>query len=88
MRTTVPVQGLAYSERRVEQLSDDAWIVYVDYDVTETVNNEVVKDIQVRYPVRVVRANISQNYNPYQLQIDGYASPGPTNLVTQASKEP
>ncbi|HFD80635.1 MAG TPA: TIGR03746 family integrating conjugative element protein [Gammaproteobacteria bacterium] len=71
-RTIVPAPGAAYSEKSVVQLGPDAWRVWLDYHVTERIDNRVVKDIYVRYPLRIVRYHVPREYNPWQLAIDGY----------------
>jgi len=71
-RSMVPAPGAAYSEKSVVQLGPDAWRVWLDYHVVERIDNRVVKDIYVRYPLRIVRYHVPHEYNPWQLAIDGY----------------
>ncbi len=71
-RVMTPAPGSAYTTAAVVVESNDAWIVYLDMRVTERVNLKPVKDIYVRYPIRVIRYPISRAANPAQLALDGY----------------
>ena len=75
------VPGHGYEERRVDVLSSDAWIVWLDLDLLESVKGMTVKQTTIRYPVRVVRQAIDPETNPWGLALDGYASDGPRRLT-------
>jgi hypothetical protein len=44
-------------------------------------NNQIVKDVQLLYPLKVIRVNIAQVDNPYGLALAGFISP-PVRLKT------
>lgn len=67
---TVP--GHTYEPERVETLGGDAWIVYLDYEITEFVGGMKTKEVQIRYPLRVVRYDIDRQKNEWGLALDGY----------------
>lgn len=71
-RTIVPAPGAAYSDKSVVPLGPDAWRVWMDFHVVERIDNRIVKDIYVRYPLRIVRYRVPREYNPWQLAIDAY----------------
>lgn len=75
------VPGHGYEERRVDVLSRDAWIVWLDLDLMESVKGMAVKQTTIRYPIRVVRQAIDPEMNPWGLALDGYASDGPRRLT-------
>jgi len=75
------VPGHAYEERRVDVLSSDTWIVWMDLDLLESVKGMTVKKTTIRYPVRVVRQAIDPETNPWGLALDGYTGEGPRRLT-------
>ncbi len=79
-REVTMAPGATFSEEMVKILGPDAWTVYLDLRVREFVDNRNVKDIYVRYPLRVVRYTISREFNPWQLALDGFSST-PERLV-------
>lgn len=72
-RTATPIPGVVYSDTSVKIIDDDQWIVYLDLHVEERMDQRPVKNIYVRYPVRVVRYRIARTSNPVQLALDGFA---------------
>ena len=75
------VPGHGFEERRVDVLSSDAWIVWLDLDLMESVKGMTVKQTTIRYPVRVVRQAIDPESNPWGMALDGYGSEGPRRLT-------
>lgn len=75
------IEGAAYDSIYVKKLSDNTWEVDLKVRLTEYKNNQVVKDVEILYPLKVVRYNISQKVNPYGLAITGFASE-PVRLKT------
>ncbi len=70
VRVFKPIPGAAYRESDVELLGD-AWLVWLDVNISETVLGQPVKNISLRYPVRVVRYDTNREMNPWQLALDG-----------------
>ena len=63
------VPGHGYAEQRVEVLGNDAWVVWLDLEIAETVRGMTVKTTVVRYPLRVVRHAVDPEANPWGLAI-------------------
>lgn len=82
------VPGHGYEERRVDVLSPDVWVVWLDLDLLESVKGMTVKQTTIRYPIRVVRQAIDPESNPWGLALDGYASDGPRRLTDAELAEP
>jgi len=61
-----------YTDKRVYIESDDSWVTYYDVNIKETFRAEIVKDIFVRYPVRVVRWDVDPECNLWGLALDGF----------------
>ena len=80
VRALQALPGHAYEERRVDVLSDDAWVVWLDLELTEAVKGMTVKRTAIRYPLRVVRLAVDPESNPWGLALDGYAGEGPKRL--------
>lgn len=79
-RTIQPLSGQGFEERRVVVLSEDTWLVWLDYNIREYVKSIEVKNVSVRYPIRVVRYAIDMDTNPWGLALDGYYNDGPKVL--------
>lgn len=82
------VPGHGFEERRVDVLSSDAWIVWLDLDLMESVKGMTVKQTTIRYPVRVVRQAIDPETNPWGMALDGYGTEGPRRLTDAELAEP
>ena len=74
------VPGHGYSEARVDVLAQDAWVVWLDLELFESVKGMTVKRTHIRYPIRIVRLAIDPETNPWGLALDGFAAPGPRRL--------
>jgi integrating conjugative element protein (TIGR03746 family) len=70
VRNFKPVAGDAYDEKDVVILGD-AWVVWLDVHISETVLGETVKELKLRYPIRVVRYDTNRQMNPWQMALDG-----------------
>lgn len=74
------IPGANYEERRVDIVSDDVWIVWLDMELSESVQGVPVKKKHIRYPLRVVRYEVDIEANPWGLALDGFDSAGPQSL--------
>lgn len=68
------LNGAAYESANVKKLSHDTWEVDLKMRLTEFKNNQIVKDIEIIYPLRVARINVSPQNNPYGLALAGFVS--------------
>jgi integrating conjugative element protein (TIGR03746 family) len=75
------VTGAAYDSVNVKKLNNDTWEVDLKMRLTEYKNNQPVKDVEVLYPLKVTRMNVSPSHNPYGLALAGFVSP-PVRLKT------
>ncbi len=73
--------GAAYDSMNVKKLSNSTWEVDLKMRLTEYKNNQPVKDVEILYPLKVTRLNISQANNPYGLAIAGFVT-DPLRLKT------
>jgi integrating conjugative element protein (TIGR03746 family) len=75
------IPGRGYEEGRVDVLSAQAWVVWLDIDLLESVKGMTVKRTAIRYPLRVVRYAVDLEANPWGLALDGFGSEGPRRLT-------
>lgn len=61
-----------YTDKRVYVDSGDSWVAFYDVNIKETFRSEIVKDIFVRYPVRIVRWDVDPECNLWGLALDGF----------------
>ena len=61
-----------YSPKRVYTESGDSWVSYYDLNIKENFRGETIKDIFVRFPVRIVRWDVNPECNMWGLALDGY----------------
>lgn len=73
-RELIGLNGSAYQAGSVKPLSDNSWEVDLTMRLTETKNSQIVKDVEILYPLRVVRRDISEKDNPYGLALAGFVS--------------
>lgn len=73
--------GAAYDSSNIKKISDNTWEVDLRMRLTEYKNNQIVKDVEILYPIKVTRMNVSQQNNPYGLAIAGFVSE-PVRLKT------
>ena len=86
-RSLQALPGAAYQEDRVEILSADAWVVWLDLELEESVRGMTIKRTTIRYPLRVVRLAVDPETNPWGLALDGFAGAGPERLTASAEPE-
>jgi integrating conjugative element protein (TIGR03746 family) len=80
-RTIQALPGSAYEQRRVDILDNNSWLVWLDFQITESVRGMDVKNVKIRYPIRVVRFAVDPEKNPWGLALDGYSGDGPRRLT-------
>lgn len=67
------IPGRGFAANRVFVESPDSWIVYVDFQVVETLTGEPVKNTYVRFPLHIVRYETDSEQNPYGLAVDCFS---------------
>lgn len=78
VRGVYEIPGRGYGDdptSRVKVISNSNWIVTLDLTADEYFGSEQVKRALVRYALKVVRADIDPEKNPFGLALDCYASP-------------
>lgn len=74
------IPGRGYTEESsgpgsVRIVSRDEWVVNLDLAVSESYAGTPIRDVYMRFPLKVVRADNDPQNNPWGLQIDCLASP-------------
>lgn len=78
VRGIYEIPGRGYGDNptaRVRTVSDRDWIVTLDISADEYHGSEQVKRALVRYPLKVVRADVDPARNPFGLAINCYEGP-------------
>lgn len=76
------VSGRAYDETSVKKLSSDTWEVNLKVLIVEYKNQQVVKHVEILYPLKITRTEISERNNPFGLVMAGFTrSPLRLNTV-------
>lgn len=75
------VSGSSFTSADVKKLGDGTWEIDLKMRLLEYKNNQLVKDIEMLYPLKAIRWDVSSESNPYGLAIDGFVSP-PVRLKT------
>ena len=68
--------------------SASSWKTWLDVNVTESINGHPVKDVMLRYPMRVVRFDVDKEVNPWGLALDCDDSMRPELLSDQQIGQP
>jgi integrating conjugative element protein (TIGR03746 family) len=71
-RGAQPLQDAAYEPDRVQVLGNSAWVVFLDLQISEWVEDLEIKQVPIRFPLRIVRLDIDREKNPWGLALDGY----------------
>ncbi|MCD8549900.1 MAG: TIGR03746 family integrating conjugative element protein [Shewanella xiamenensis] len=66
------MDGATWSEQRVFKLTPDKWVVYVDGTIKERLAGQVVREVNIRYPLVLERADYNPAKNPTGLKIVGF----------------
>lgn len=69
------------------QIDGDGWIAWFDVHIKEFVVGEIVKDVVLRYPVRVVPYDVDREMNPWQLALDGSGRFQPMRVLTRVGEK-
>ena len=86
VRSLQAIPGQAYAERRVDVLSKESWVVWLDLELRESVKGMTVKKTAIRYPLRVLRYAVDAEANPWGLALDGFAAEGPQRLAPNEAR--
>ena len=70
VRSIQEILGQSYSHQRVEIESTHSWRTWLDVSVVESINGHPVKDVLLRYPLRIVRFDVDKEVNPWGLALD------------------
>lgn len=73
VRGIYEIPGRGYRPDSVEVLSRDTWVATLDMAIDEQYRGTPVRDLYIRYPMRVVRADVDPQNNPWGLQLDCFA---------------
>ena len=70
-RTIEEIEGRSYVEDRVEVVGTNTrWKVWLDLNIVEHIGSTEVKNIDVQWPVSVVKLNVEPDVNPWGLAVD------------------
>lgn len=83
IRTFSPVPGSTYKSGDV-QIDGNAWIVWLNIHVEDTMHGGAVKSFTQRYPVRVVLFDVDREANRFQLALDGNGGYEPMKIAIGA----
>ncbi len=72
IRSLQGLSGAAFDSVNVKKLGNDTWEVDLRMRLSEYKNGQPIKDIEIIYPLRVTRINVSPQNNPYGLALDGF----------------
>jgi len=67
--------GHGYDPERVDVVDKNTWVIWLDLRLQENVRGMNVKDVLIRYPLRVVRVPGDWERNPWGLALDDYWIP-------------
>lgn len=88
VRGIAEVPGHHYEPSKVVPLGDGVWLVWLDVEITEWVNDLRTKNVSIRYPMRVVRFDIDREMNPWGLALDGFPDDQvPTKILNDQGEE-
>lgn len=75
VRTLSEIPGHGYQPDDVEVLDRDHWNVALTTQINEYLHGTSVRDLYIQYDLRIVRADVDPDANPFGLQLDCFAKP-------------
>ena len=88
VRSMQEILGQSYTRQRVEIETSSSWKIWLDVSVVESINGHPVKDILLRYPLRVVRFDVDKEVNPWGLALACDESMRPVLLQAEELGKP
>ena len=88
VRSMQEVLGQSYVRNRVHVESGDSWKVWLDVNVTESIGGHPVKDVLLRYSLRVVRFDVDKEVNPWGLALSCDSGMRPVLLSEDEIEKP
>ena len=79
-RIMTEIPGFGFAPNRVIAEGTNAWTVLLDMQMQESFKGQQIKDVYIRYPMRVVRYDVDREKNPWRLAIDCYGNNRPARL--------
>lgn len=79
------INGEVFDNDRIEKISAGRFVVWLDFKIDEYQSGIAVKSTMIRYPIKVVSANISIEDNSWGLQLDGYEG-NPSTITKESEK--
>ncbi len=72
IRGVQEIFGHEYDESKVHSLATNVWRVNVDLKIREWYRGMKVKEVDLAFPIRVVRYDINRQLNPWGMALDGF----------------
>lgn len=71
-RTIQPLSNDFYKQENVEIKNGSTWVVRREYRIKEHLNGTLMKDVAMKFAIRVVVHPVPHEANPWQIAIDGF----------------
>ncbi len=71
-RNMQEMPGRPYSSKRVYIDSKDTWVAFYDVSVSEDYKGERIKDVFIRFPIKITRWDVNPECNFWGLALDGF----------------
>ena len=75
VRTLSEIPGHGYQPDDVTILDRDHWVISLNAEINEYLRGTPVRDLYIRYYLRVVRSDVDPETNPFGLRLDCFAQP-------------
>lgn len=88
VRSVQEILGQSFTRQRVHQEGSTSWLTWLDLNVIESINGHSVKNVLLRYPLKVVRFDVDKEVNPWGLALACDSSMKPRLLSEDDLKNP
>lgn len=85
IRSFRQIPGSGFTEANVDVVGN-GWIVWLNVNIKETVLGQKVKDLKLRYPIKIVRYDADREKNPWGLALDGSGGRETRRLITTTAE--
>lgn len=72
-RKLIPLDSSVFDYKKVNQLAENRWVVTETFEFDERIRGEALRSFNMKYPLQIIKKNMSTTLNPYQMQLDCFA---------------
>ncbi len=73
-----------FDPKNVVTISKDKWVVLLDMNIQETIEDTLIKDVSVRFPLILIKDDTNPDCNPWGIKLAGFDS-SPKRIIPKGN---